>query len=500
MNKPKVHVAGVGMTPFIKPGRKDIDYVDLGTLAIQRALRDAGLSGQDIEAAYAGYVYGDSTCGQRVIYQAIGCTGIPVVNVNNNCSTGASALFLGRQAILAGMADVCLVVGFEKMERGSLSSKYTDRTDPLDRHMVEMASMRGVSAAPAPPQLFGNAGIEHMEKYGTTERQLACIASKNHNHSANNPYSQFRDHYTVDQVLASPKVFGPLTKLQCCPTSDGAAACVLMSDKAARKYGYDAGGMQFRVANGPNEGSVTYKYAQYVSCAYRYRDELLLDQAVEIAGMSLVTDTPATFTTKSCMDVVGRDMTKKAIAGVLAQTGLKMGDFQVVELHDCFSANELITTEALGLCKEGQAGPLNEKGKFTYGSDNICVINPSGGLISKGHPLGATGLAQCCELVWQLRGCADKRQVPAVRNALQHNLGLGGACVVAAYRKVTNAPPTRALPSDPSVLESWEKEGVNLDSQMLPLLESPRGSNGGYEQTIKASPCPHWFNVAGQSS
>ncbi|KAF4712210.1 sterol carrier protein 2, partial [Perkinsus olseni] len=142
---------------------KDIDYVDLGTLAIQRALRDAGLSGQDIEAAYAGYVYGDSTCGQRVIYQAIGCTGIPVVNVNNNCSTGASALFLGRQAILAGMADVCLVVGFEKMERGSLSSKYTDRTDPLDRHMVEMASMRGVSAAPAPPQLFGNAGIEHME-------------------------------------------------------------------------------------------------------------------------------------------------------------------------------------------------------------------------------------------------------------------------------------------------------------------------------------------------
>ncbi|KAF4656836.1 sterol carrier protein 2 [Perkinsus olseni] len=428
MNKHKVYVAGVGMTPFIKPGRKDIDYVDLGTLAIQRALRDAGISGQDIEAAYAGYVYGDSTCGQRVIYQAIGCTGIPVVNVNNNCSTGASALFLGRQAILAGMADVCLVVGFEKMERGSLSSKYTDRTDPLDRHMVEMASMRGLAAAPAPPQLFGNAGTEHMEKYGTTERQLSCIASKNHNHSANNPYSQFRDHYTVDQVLASPKVFGPLTKLQCCPTSDGAAACVLMSDKAARKYD-------------------------------------LLDQAVEIAGMSLVADTPATFTTKSCMDVVGRDMTKKAIAGVLAQTGLKMGDFQVVELHDCFSANELITTEALGLCKEGQAGPLNEKGKFTYGSDNICVINPSGGLISKGHPLGATGLAQCCELVWQLRGCADKRQVPAVRNALQHNLGLGGACVVAAYRKVNNAPPARALPSDPSVLESWEKEGCPSSSR-----------------------------------
>ncbi|KAF4668215.1 sterol carrier protein 2 [Perkinsus chesapeaki] len=401
---------------------KDIDYVDLGALAIQRAVRDAGIPAEAIQAAYAGYVYGDSTCGQRVIYQAIGCSGIPIFNVNNNCSTGASAMYLGRQAIMAGMVDVCLVVGFEKMERGSLGAKYTDRTNPLDRHMTEMASLRGLAPAPGPPQLFGNAGIEHMEKYGTTQRQLACIASKNHNHSANNPYSQFRDRYTVDEVLASPKVFGPLTKLQCCPTSDGAAACILMSEKAAREYG-------------------------------------LLDQSIEMLSMVLVTDTAATFTTKSCMDIVGYDMTKKAIAQVLGQTGLKPNDFQVVELHDCFSANELITTEALGLCGEGQAGPLNEQGRFTYGNNSICVINPSGGLISKGHPLGATGLAQCCELTWQLRGSADKRQVNGVKHALQHNLGLGGACVVAAYKKTNTAPAARALPSDPAILEAWESAG-----------------------------------------
>jgi acetyl-CoA acetyltransferase len=259
-----------------------------------------------------------------------------------------------------------------------------------------MVELRGFAAAPPAPQFFGNAGREHMERYGTTKEQLAKIGEKNHRHSVNNPYSQFRDEYTLQQILDAPMVYDPLTKLQCCPTSDGAGAAILASEDFVRKH-------------------------------------RLEKQAVEIAGMAMTSDFASTFGEKSCIKLIGSDMTRKAAEKVYEESGLGPENVQVVELHDCFSANELVTYEALGLCPEGKGGQLIDSGAVTYGGK--WVVNPSGGLISKGHPLGATGLAQCAELNWQIRGLAEKRQVPGVKAALQHNLGLGGAAVVTMYRK-----------------------------------------------------------------
>lgn len=378
------------MTKFEKPGRKDWDYPDIGALAASRALDDACIPYSAIEQACIGYCYGDSTSGQRALYE-VGLTGIPVYNVNNNCSTGSTALFMAKQFVEGGQAECCLALGFEKMERGSLGIKFTDRTNPLDKHMEVMLEKYGFGDGPGAAQLFGNAGREHMEKYGTTKEQIAKIAEKNHRHSRNNPYSQFRDVYTLDQILSSREVHDPLTKLQCCPTSDGGAAAVLASEDFVNAHG-------------------------------------LQGQAVEIVGMAMATDMPSTFTDGGAIKLVGGDMTRRAMSIACQQSGLSANDVQVVELHDCFSCNELITYEALGLCDEGQAGHFIDRGDNTYGGR--VVVNPSGGLISKGHPLGATGLAQCAELCWQLRGEAGPRQVADVKNALAHNLGLGGAAVV----------------------------------------------------------------------
>lgn len=339
-------------------------------------------------------ILGDSTCGQRALYE-IGMTGIPIYNVNNNCSTGSSAILLAKQLIENGKNDCVLALGFEKMERGSLTSKYTDRENPIEKLVIAMSEVSDITGAPIAAQLFGNAGVEHMKKYGSKPEHFAKIAYKNHKHSTNNPYSQFQDEYSLDQVKKSPQVHEVLTKLQCCPTSDGAAACVLASEDFVRRYGLER-------------------------------------QAVEIVGMEMSTDLPSTFNEKSAMKIVGYDMTRNAAQKLFAKTNYKPQDVDVVELHDCFSANELITYEALGLCEPGKAHELVEKNDNTYGGK--YVINPSGGLISKGHPLGATGLAQCNELCWQLRGEAQKRQVPNARLALQHNIGLGGAVVVALYR------------------------------------------------------------------
>uniref|UniRef100_A0A1A7WR53 Sterol carrier protein 2 n=1 Tax=Iconisemion striatum TaxID=60296 RepID=A0A1A7WR53_9TELE len=395
-HKNRVFVIGVGMTKFDKPGtREDYDYPEMAKDAGERALVDAGVPYSAVEQAFVGYVYGDSTCGQRAIYHSLGLTGIPIVNVNNNCSTGSTALYMARQMVQGGLADCVLALGFEKMERGSLSSKYMDRVNPMDRHMEVMINRYGMVAAPAAPQMFGNAGREHMEKYGTKPEHFAKIAWKNHKHSINNPYSQFQDEYSLDQVMNSRKVFDFLTLLQCCPTSDGAGAAVLASEAFVRKH---------RLEN----------------------------QAVEIVAQEMVTDLASTFDEKSCIKMVGYDMSRLAAKKCFEVAGLKPNDVDVVELHDCFSANELITYEALGLCGEGKAGELIDRGDNTYGGK--FVVNPSGGLISKGHPLGATGLAQCAELSWQLRGQAGRRQVPGAKVALQHNIGLGGAVVVTLYK------------------------------------------------------------------
>jgi sterol carrier protein 2 len=391
----RTFVIGVGMTKFEKPGTKEGDYPDWAKEAGQNALADAGVSYDAIQQAYAGYCYGDSTYGQRAVY-GLGLTGIPVVNVNNNCSTGSSALFLARQAVRGGLVDCALAIGFEKMERGSLGIKYTDRTNALDKHFMAMAEVREPEESPFAPQMFGNAGRDHMDKYGSTAEHYAWIGWKNHKHSVNNPFAQFQDEYTLDEIKSARMIHDPLTKLQCSPTSDGSAAAIVASERFVDEHD-------------------------------------LWDQAVEIAGQAMVTDMPSTFEDRSCISIVGYDMSKKAAEQALAEAETSIDQVDVIELHDCFSANELITYEALGLADEGEGHKLVDSQATTYGGDGP-VVNPSGGLISKGHPLGATGLAQCSELTWQLRGTADKRQVDGAKVALQHNIGLGGAAVVSVYK------------------------------------------------------------------
>lgn len=396
----KVFVVGVGMTKFEKPGsREGWDYPQMAEEAGTKALADAGLPYDAIDQVCVGYVYGESTSGQRAVYQ-LGLTGIPIYNVNNNCATGSTALFMAKQFIEGGIADCVLALGFEKMAKGSLGATLMDRTIPMDKHMMVMVETRGFDSSPPAAQMFGNAGREHMERFGTTPEHFAKIAYKNHEHSTRNPYSQFQEAYSLEQIKTAPMIFDPLTKLQCCPTSDGAAAAVLCTEELVDRYG-------------------------------------LRDRAVEIVGMAMTTDFDSTFTERSAIKLVGSDMTKVAAQQVYEQSGLGPENVDVIELHDCFSANELITYEALGLCEEGKAGTLVDEGATTYGGR--WVVNPSGGLISKGHPLGATGLAQCNELTWQLRGDAGDRQVAGASVALQHNLGLGGAAVVTMYKGPSSA-------------------------------------------------------------
>lgn len=392
--KSPVYVLGVGMTKFIKP-RGKVDYTELGFEAGVKALLDAQINYDDVDQGVACYCYGDSTCGQRVFYQ-FGMTQIPIYNVNNNCSTGSTGLNMARTFIQHGAADCVMVVGFEKMMPGSLNSFFKDRANPVGTIGKMMADTRGVTKAPSAAQMFGNAGREYMEKYGAEAKDFAEIARINHAHSPKNPYSQFQQVYTLDEILETATIHDPLTKLQCCPTSDGGAAAILVSEAflAARPH--------------------------------------LRDQAVEIAGQHLATDSPTTFS-RSAIDLMGYDMTQHAVLEATKQAGISPRDAQVVELHDCFSANEMITLDALGLCDKGKAHELVRNGDITYGGK--FVVNPSGGLISKGHPLGATGIAQCAELVWHLRGWANNRAAPNTRYCLQHNLGLGGAAVVTVYKR-----------------------------------------------------------------
>jgi acetyl-CoA acetyltransferase len=391
----RAYVVGVGMTKFEKPGARNWDYPDMARESGSKALADAGIDYAEVEQAYVGYVYGESTSGQRAVYE-LGMTGLPVINVNNNCSTGSTALYLAAQAVRGG-ADCVLALGFEKMKKGSLSSTWDDREQPMTRHLLALAELHEFAMPPA-PYMFGAAGREHMKRYGTTAEQFARIGEKNHRHSANNPYAQFQDIHTLQDILDAKMIYEPLTKLQCSPTSDGSAAAVIASERFVERRG-------------------------------------LAEQAVEIAGQSMVTDLPDTFTEQSAITLVGAGMTREAGRKAYDQAGLGPADVQVIELHDCFSTNELLTYEALGLCAGGEGGALVDANDTTYGGR--WVVNPSGGLISKGHPLGATGLAQCAELTWQLRGTADRRQVPNVQAALQHNIGLGGAAVVTIYQRAS---------------------------------------------------------------
>lgn len=390
------YVLGVGMTKFIKP-RGKVDYTELGYEAGIKALLDAQINYDDVDQGVACYCYGDSTCGQRVFYQ-FGMTQIPIYNVNNNCSTGSTGLHLARNVISHGGADCIMVVGFEKMNPGSLQSFWQDRSNPTGTTAEMMKATRGVTNAPGAAQMFGNAGREYMEKYGAKAEDFAEIGRINHEHSQRNPYSQFQDVYTHEQIMKSPMIFEPLTKLQCCPTSDGGAAAILVSQDFLNARPH------------------------------------LKSQAILIAGQCLATDAPSLFS-KSAIDLMGFEMTQFAAKTAMKEANVTPNDVKVCELHDCFSANEMITIDALGLSPPGKAHELVRSGGITYGKGQKVVINPSGGLISKGHPLGASGIAQCAELVWHLRGWANNRLIKDTKVALQHNLGLGGAVVVTVYKR-----------------------------------------------------------------
>ncbi len=391
--KRRVNVIGVGMTKFAKPGSSP-EYFEMAKEAGQKALADAGIPYEAVEQAYTGYVYGDSTCGQRSVYE-LGLTGIPVFNVNNNCSTGSTALYLARQAIEGGLAECVLALGFEKMAKGALGAKYDDREQPMGKHAQVMVDLQGFTQAPPAAQMFGGAGREYRFLHGTKKETFGKISEKARVHASNNPYALFGQRLSLDEIMASEEVFDPLTRFQCCPPTCGAGAAILCSDEFAKKHN--------------------------------------ISNPVYIAGQSMTTDYGSSFAPQSMIKMVGYDMTVQAAKQVYEQSGIGPDDVDVVELHDCFTASELLTYEGLGLCPEGGAEKFIWDADNTYGGK--VVTNPSGGLLSKGHPLGATGLAQCTELVWQLRGTADKRQVAGARVALQHNLGLGGACVVTMYRR-----------------------------------------------------------------
>ena len=391
--KQGVYVAGVGMIPFAKPGASET-YDIMGAAAAVEALADAGVAYSDVEQAYVGYVYGDSTAGQKALYR-VGMTGIPICNVNNNCSTGSSALYLARQAVESGVVDCALALGFEQMMPGAIGTHFNDRPTPFDDFNRATDALVGAPDVPLAIRYFGGAGRAHMDKYGTKLETFARIRAKASRHATNNPLALFRREVSVDDVMASPMLMpGVMTKLMACPPTCGAAAAVLVSEAFARRHH--------------------------------------LDTTVSIAAQAMTTDTPETFSAHDMIQLVGYGMTQAAVRRVYDEAGIGPEDVDVVELHDCFAQNELLSYEALGLCPEGGAEKFVSDGDNTYGGR--YVTNPSGGLLSKGHPLGATGLAQCYELTQQLRGTADRRQVPDARIGLQHNLGLGGACVITLYR------------------------------------------------------------------
>ncbi|MES5487046.1 lipid-transfer protein [Bradyrhizobium sp. INPA03-11B] len=390
----RTYVAGVGMIPFVKPGA-NAPYHVMGAEAAKLALADAGLDYGRVQQAYVGYVYGDSTCGQRALYP-VGMTGIPIVNVNNNCSTGSTALFLARQAIESGAADCVMALGFEQMKPGALGAVFTDRPSAFDDFDAAADKLVDAPGVPLALRYFGGAGLSHMKKYGTPLSAFAKVRAKASRHAKNNPLALFRKEVTADDVMNDQVIWpGVMTRLMACPPTCGGAAAILVSEKFADQHG--------------------------------------LNKSVRIAAQAMTTDTPSTFGADDMMQVVGYDMARDAASKVYEAAGIGPKDLDVVELHDCFAHNELITYEGLGLCGVGEAAKFIDDGDNSYGGR--IVTNPSGGLLSKGHPLGATGLAQCYELTRQLRGTAAATQVDGARLGLQHNLGLGGACVVTLYER-----------------------------------------------------------------
>jgi sterol carrier protein 2 len=385
-------IAGVGMVAFTKPGQGE-PWDILGESAARSALDDARVPYEDVDIAHVGYVYADSTAGQSALYR-LGLSGIPIINVNNNCATGSTALYLACQAVQSGSTEVALALGFEQMNPGRLGLVFGDRKRTMDHLTARMGELIGEdTGGPLNAAMyFGAAGLEHQRTFGTSAQSFASVTVKARRHAFNNPLALFRTPLSLEEVLESKPLYGMLTRFQACAPTCGAAAAVVVSADYAKKHA--------------------------------------LAGLVEVAGQALTTDRPDSF--QNMRGLIGADMTKRAANRVYEMASAGPEDVQVVELHDCFTSAEAIFSESLGLCSEGGFEKYVRDGSNTYGGSH--VVNPSGGLLAKGHPLGATGLAQCYELVHQVRGTAGERQVPAVQNALAHNTGLGGATVVTMFR------------------------------------------------------------------
>mmetsp|Transcript_40683 Transcript_40683/g.73304 ORF Transcript_40683/g.73304 Transcript_40683/m.73304 type:complete len:922 (+) Transcript_40683:90-2855(+) len=429
----RVYACGAGMVPFTRPnsGR---GYQNMASEAAAAALKDAKVSYKEVNACVCSYNYAAPTAGQSAVYK-LGLTGVPIFNTNNNCSSGSANLFLARNLIQSGQYDVILCIGFEEMD-GGLSEPFQEKASPTARQFEHMYSNLGMKTGKVAMhmndftsdiiKLFAEAGSEYCKKHGVSETIFAEIAAKNRMHGQSNPNAMLASSKappTAEQIAAQPKLFGCLSSGMAAPTGDGAAAVLLCSDRW--------------VSENCCQGS-----------------------SVELLGQALVSDTPETFGS-SVAALAGLEMARLAAEKAYAEAGVVPADIGVVELHDCFSPNELLLYEALKL-----AGPTPGTGaafwqnrrcvKNSHGIDHIkqgaqgLVVNPSGGLESKGHPIGATGLGQAAELIAQLRGDAGKRQIePRPRIAVQHNFGFNGGAVVSVWAAPVAVPrPLSSLELD----------------------------------------------------
>ena len=378
-----VYVVGIDMIKFMKAGTGPAVEV-LGAQAALMALDDCGLKIQDMEALYCGNLgQAGGMVGQRVLQQ-IGQTGIPVVHTANACATGATAFREGWMAIKAGVYDTVLAVGVEKMGGGLLGGAGGGGGIPKE----------GLLGSMTMPAVFAEAGQEHARKYGTTFEQFAKVSVKNHHHSTLNPKAMYQIETPLETVMGAEMIAYPNTKLMCSVNVDGSAAAVLMSEKKVKALGL-------------MKRAVRVKASVLTSDPWQERDLVMPD-------------------VNSC--------TRLAAKKAYEMAGVSAKDINLVELHDCFATAEILHYENLGLCGDGEAGHMIDSGATALGGK--VPVNVSGGLLSKGHPLGATGIANVYEVATHLRGEAGKRQVPNARLGLTHVIGLGSACAIHVLEKV----------------------------------------------------------------
>jgi acetyl-CoA acetyltransferase len=362
-----VYIVGAGMTQFGKHLERSLR--DLGREACLLAIQDAGIRPKEVEAGYCGNalapaIQGETGVGQNVFWE-VGISGIPIVNMENACASGSTALREGWMSVAGGFYDVVMVTGVEKavMPKGTM----------LNVGAGELETKLGEVF----PGYFATIAQKHMERFGTTREQMAQVSVKNHLHGALNPYAQFQKKFTVEEVLNSPMIADPLTLYSCCPNSDGAAALVLCSEEKAKKL------------NG---------------------------RAIRIAASVL-----ATGTYDNQRDITNWDVEIRAAQQAYKMASLGPKDLDVVEVHDAFTICEILHYEGLGLCPLGEGGRLIDEKATELGGR--IPVNPSGGLLSKGHPVGASGVAQVVEIVWHLRGQAGERQVQGARVGLADMMG-----------------------------------------------------------------------------